>query len=65
MEENPLEVVGRQYDLATGTEKLITQDGRTIEVPGELCPEAQKRAASESSGRTEVVTPPADLEAQK
>lgn len=66
MEKNFVEVVGRHYDLATGTEKLITQDGRVIDV-GEKVPD---RTLSGSSARTEVDSAPAtgaerDLEAQK
>lgn len=70
MEKNIVEVIGRQYDLSTGTEKLITTDGRTIDIGGGLGEKISGRTLSDNSGRTEVAPPPAtgaglDLEAQK
>lgn len=68
LEKDAIQVVGRQYDLATGTEKLMTQDGRTLDIPEGLQGKASQRTTSQSSGHIEGDLRPAgverDLEAQ-
>lgn len=56
METEETESVG-QYNLATRTEKLITQDGRTIDVDarGETGEKVSDRTLSGGSDRTEVI----------
>lgn len=70
MDKDVVEVVGRHYDLNTGTEKLVTQDGRVIDVGGAPNGKSSDRTLSGISDRTEIGSPPTtgaerDLEAQK
>lgn len=70
MEKDVVEVASRHYDLATGTEKLVTQDGRVINICGGPNENIMGRTSSDVSGRTEVAATNStetgyDLEAQK